>query len=333
MTEYDRISPNGLRARYEHMIEQAKYAEKYGFDSVWITEEHVQAEAGQICFPPLFSLAGMASTTGLAVGTAVVVLPYYNPVHLAESVAMLDIMSKGKMILGVGMGWKGYERYGVSMKERVSRFEETILLLHRLWSETNVTYHGKRFNLSNVTLSVRPMQSHVPIWIGTGTAPENALRRAARLGDAWFTDETTTIPLLRGRIRIYLSALKEAGKDFSKLEVPIHRYGYVAKDDDTARKEIKPHLLYRIKDKIRRGSQAYRSMYKNDDEIEAGIDRNLREAYVVGSPDHCIEQIEDYRKEFGITYMTFRFPIFPYDHQKYLRTIQMIGEKVLPHLK
>jgi alkanesulfonate monooxygenase SsuD/methylene tetrahydromethanopterin reductase-like flavin-dependent oxidoreductase (luciferase family) len=303
------------------------------FDSVWITEEQMQSEEGQICFPPFFSLAGIASATGLGIGTCIAVLPFYQPVHLAESVAMLDIMSKGKMILGAGLGWKGYERYGVSMKERVSRFEETILLLRRLWSETNVTHHGKRFNLSNVTLSIRPMQSHVPIWIGTGSDSENALRRAARLGDAWFTDETTTIPLLRERMKIYRSALKEAGKNLSGLEVPISRYGYVAKDDDIARREIKPHLFHRIKGKIRRGSEAYRTMYRNDDEIDATIERNLEEAYIVGGPDRCIKLIEDYRKEFGMTYMIIRFPIFPYEHEKSLKAIRMFGETVIPHFK
>ena len=178
------LSPLQAGGNFEETLMECERAEALGFDSVWLGEHHNSS----FFYPtPLIGLAAIASRTHrLRLGTGVLLLPLYHPVAVAEEGAMVDMMSGGRLILGVGAGYAPGEfaAFGVSSKERGSRLEEGASLLHRLWTEEKVTHRGRHYQVTDVTVGPRPVQQpRPPLWFAACAEP--AIRRAARLGDAW----------------------------------------------------------------------------------------------------------------------------------------------------
>ncbi|MFF4619303.1 LLM class flavin-dependent oxidoreductase [Nonomuraea jabiensis] len=169
------------------LIEQARLAEELGFDSVWagdspVTRPRVDA---------LMMLAAVAATTNrITLGTAVLLPALRHPLLLAHQLATLDGIADGRLIVGMGGGFAHpnteaqFEALGVGFKRRISRMEESIDIMRRLWTGETVSHQGGHFAFREVTLAPKPVQAGgPPIWLpGSG---ERALRRAARLGDGW----------------------------------------------------------------------------------------------------------------------------------------------------
>src|SRR6266511_4583314 len=134
------LSPLQGQARFEETLRECERAEAAGFDSVWLGDHHNDP----ILHPaPLIGLAAIASRTRrIQLGTGVLLLPLYHPVMVAEEAAMVDVISGGRLILGVGAGYapEEFAAFGVSLKERGSRLDEAVPLIQRLWSEDNVTH-------------------------------------------------------------------------------------------------------------------------------------------------------------------------------------------------
>ena len=168
---------------YCEALEEVRLAEQAGFDSVWLAEHHLQRE--HYWPSPLMGLAGFATATErIMLGTNVIVLPFYHPVRAAGDAQLLSIMSGGRFILGVGMGYREdeFRGYGVEVKTRGRRYEEALGLLRRLLTEDDVTFEGRFFQVEHA--NVQPKWSApVPLWAG-GWGEQN-LRRAAQYADEW----------------------------------------------------------------------------------------------------------------------------------------------------
>src|SRR3989454_9595970 len=171
------LSPLQAGGDFAETIRECEQAEAAGFDSVWLGEPH----NSRTLYPtPLIGLAAIAARTRkVRLGTAVLLLSLYHPLTVAEEAAMVDRISAGRLILGVGAGYapEEFAAFGYSIKERGSRLEESALLLQRLWTEENVTHHGRHFHLDNVTIAPRPLQHpRPPMWFGAWA--ETAIHRA-----------------------------------------------------------------------------------------------------------------------------------------------------------
>jgi probable F420-dependent oxidoreductase len=172
---------------FRQILELAERAEALGFDSVWVGDSVLARPR----FEALTTLAAVAARTErVKLGTAVLLPVLRQPVVLANQVSNLDLVAGGRLILGVGIGGNNptvaqeFAACGVPIARRVGMFEEGITLIRRLWTEQEVTFEGRYFQLQSVRLGLRPMQqSGVPLWLaGSG---DNALRRVLRLGDGW----------------------------------------------------------------------------------------------------------------------------------------------------
>jgi alkanesulfonate monooxygenase SsuD/methylene tetrahydromethanopterin reductase-like flavin-dependent oxidoreductase (luciferase family) len=145
-------------------------AETYGFDSVWPAEHHF-TEYGY-CASPALSLAALAlETRRVRLGTGVVVLPLNHPLRVAEDFALLDLMSDGRVDLGVGRGYQPLEftRYGVDQTRTREMFHEAVEVIRRAWTEETVTFHGAHYRFEGVPVRPRPLQRpHPPIWMAGG---------------------------------------------------------------------------------------------------------------------------------------------------------------------
>ncbi|MEM3522322.1 MAG: LLM class flavin-dependent oxidoreductase, partial [Candidatus Bathyarchaeia archaeon] len=189
--------------------------------------------------------AGIA-TRRIKVGTAIVVLPLDNPIRVAEEAALLDIISKGRFILGIGVGNRKeeFEAFGVPFKERGSRFEEEVIILRKLLSEPKVTFIGKHYHIKDIAIMPKPIQKPLPpIWIAAQWSVK-AVKRAARLGDAWLPDPITPIKVLKSYMEVYKKELKKVGKDFYRIERPLRREAYISENAEKAWEEVKNGILY-----------------------------------------------------------------------------------------
>ncbi len=166
--------------------EQVLTARDAGFDSLWLPQHFLTGPSmRQTATSPMLGwLAHLAE--GMRLGTAVLLLPMLNPVLLAEEFATLDHLTDGKVVLGVGLGYRDHEfaSLGIERKSRVGRFREYVQAMRLLFAADHVTFHGQYVHLDDVSLSIRPKNPDgIPIWIG-GTV-EDAVKRAAELGDSW----------------------------------------------------------------------------------------------------------------------------------------------------
>ena len=170
------------------IIELAEGAEALGFDSVWVGDS-ILARPRLEAFTTLAAVAARARR--VKVGTAVLLPALRHPVVMANEAANVDLLSEGRLILGLGIAANvpavraEFEACGVSIDHRLGIFEETVTLMRRLWSEPSVTFSGRHFQLRDVSLGLRPYNgSSIPMWIAGSV--DNALRRVARLGDGWY---------------------------------------------------------------------------------------------------------------------------------------------------
>jgi probable F420-dependent oxidoreductase len=167
---------------YASQLDDAKVAEELGYDTVWLTEHHF-AEDGYS--PSLMTIAGAvaASTRRVRIGTFLLLLPLHNAVRVAEDAATVDVISRGRLDLGVGKGYAKHEfvGYGIPRGERASRFEEGIEVLRGIWTQDPFSFEGKHYRLRDIRLTPKPVQQpHPPLWVGA-LGPK-AVERAARLG-------------------------------------------------------------------------------------------------------------------------------------------------------
>jgi probable F420-dependent oxidoreductase len=221
-------------------IELAETAERLGFGSVWAGDSILARPR----LEALTTLAAIAARTKqVKLGTAVLLPALRNPVVLANEVANLDLLSQGRVILGVGIGSKTplvqreFESCGVSFRRRVGIYEEGLEIMRRLWSEPEVTFTGKHFQLKEVSLGLLPVQQPgVPLWMA-GTV-DTARRRMLRLGDGWFPNPPTTQSFIEGWDRIKELAA-ETGDDAEKLHRSVYTTLNINEDTAQAEQELR----------------------------------------------------------------------------------------------
>ena len=205
---------------YRDYINYVREAEDLGFDSVFVVEHHftgvgqVSASLGLLSY-----LAGC--TTRIRLGTAVVVLPWHNPVLVAEAAATVDLLSNGRLDFGVGKGYRDVEFNGfcVPMDEATERFDEAMEVIRKAWNTTGrFSHHGKRWNYENIVVEPAPVQRpHPPFWLGAGS--EDSIRRAAREGYNLLLDQIAPCDLTIDRVTIFKDECLKAGRAYDPAMV------------------------------------------------------------------------------------------------------------------
>jgi len=217
----------------------ARTVEELGYDHLVIFDHVLGADANRpggwtgaydhrsMFHEPLVLFGYLAAiTTRLGLATAVLVLPQRQTALVAKQAAEVDILSRGRLILGVGIGWNQveYEALGMSFTNRGRRIEEQIALLRALWTQEVVEFEGRWHRIARAGINPVPVQRPIPIWMGGGwdrqkrTTVETALRRIARLADGWFTHLP---PNEDGRTGMedFRRLVREEGRDPAKVPV------------------------------------------------------------------------------------------------------------------
>jgi alkanesulfonate monooxygenase SsuD/methylene tetrahydromethanopterin reductase-like flavin-dependent oxidoreductase (luciferase family) len=313
-------------ARFQEHVEQVRLARAVGFGSVWASQHFLSAPFTY--FQPIPTLSRVAAdAAGLTLGTSVLVLPLHHPLDVAEQLATLDVICGGRLIAGVGLGYRDAENraMGHEPQDRVGRLVESLELLPRLWAGERVTYDGAHFQLRDVQISMRPLQQpRPPIWLAANA--DAGVTRAARLADTWLLNAHATLPTLERQIALFHVARREAGRP-PALEIPLKRECYVAPDTRTALAEVGPFLDTKYAAYRRWGQD--RALPAGET-LSLGIEDLARDRFIVGDPVKVTEEIERYRDRLGATMLIVRVQWPGMDPAKVLRSIRLLGEQVLP---
>jgi probable F420-dependent oxidoreductase len=250
----------GPLATRESLRQAAQVVEELGFDSVWVSEHIVvprkqatpypRTPTGQFPVPPdmpfLDSLSTLlfvaACTERVQLGTSVVVLPWRNPVITAKELVTLDVLSEGRLIFGVGVGWwpEEFAMLGVPFKKRGARTDEYLQLIKKLWTEDNPSFQGRFWQIEEVGFAPKPVQKpHPPIWVGGDV--KAALRRAGRLGDAWHAIDYPPPQLAEMYARVQGYA-KEAGRDPKAVALTLRLQMSATEDAKATVERLRPYL-------------------------------------------------------------------------------------------
>ncbi len=213
---------------YRDELQLIREAEALGFDTIWLTEHHFAADGYS---PSIISLAAAiaAVTERVRIGFNLLLLPLHDAVKVAEDIATLDVLSNGRIDVGVGQGYAVHEfaGFGVDLADRLGRFREGLDVLEGLWTNESFSYSGKHYNISDARLSPRPVQQpRPPLWIGATS--EAGVRRAGRRG-------ANLLGLASRHLQtVYESARTESGLDPATADVVQLQWAHVADSDDQA---------------------------------------------------------------------------------------------------
>jgi probable F420-dependent oxidoreductase len=216
-------------------------AEALGFHSLW-TQENFFGGMPQLDSLELLTFAA-ACTQRIWLGCAVFLTVLRSPVPFAKSLASVDQLSAGRLIVGVGLGRADQdEAFGVDSSTRVARFSEGVRLMKILWSEPNVTLHGRFWEVEGASLQPRPVQQpHPPIWFG-GSHPR-ALRRAVRIGDGFIGAGSVSTEQFADQVVTLREYLAQEGRDPAGF--PLSKRVYIVVDDDRQRAETRMNEFFR----------------------------------------------------------------------------------------
>lgn len=312
--------------RLRELLEQVASAARYGFDSVFVGQ-HFLSQPYQMLQPmPLLGRMA-AESEGMTIGAGIILLPLLNPVAVAEDAASMDVISSGKFVLGVGLGYRGPEdtAFGVRPREKTQRLEEGLSLIRALWTGEPVDFEGRFTRLQGARISVKPVQqSGPPIWIAA--TADVAVARAARLADAWLVDPRPPVSTLLRQLELYRQTLRDAGKELPQ-DFPIVREAFAADTDEEAQAEAGPYL--------REKYQTYGSWAPDlVDSLSGALGPETSDGrFIVGSPSTCVRGVKSLHEQLGVNHFILRMGWPGMKHASIMKSIKTWGEQVIPELK
>jgi alkanesulfonate monooxygenase SsuD/methylene tetrahydromethanopterin reductase-like flavin-dependent oxidoreductase (luciferase family) len=316
-----RGGPAGDSEGYHDFINYVVEAERLGFSSVFLVEHHFTG-FGQVSASLNLLSYLAARTSRIRLGTAVVVLPWHNPILIAEQAATLDLLSNGRLDFGVGKGYRAYEFSGfcVPQDEATERFEEAMAVLRLAWSsDKRFSFKGKWWSYDNVVVEPSPSQRpHPPFWLGAGSA--DSIRRAARDGYNLLLDQIAPIDLIIERVKIFREECGAVGRAYDPMMVGVTRGLQIIRKESERKRAIRTRreVLKNIGD-LARGPGAERYHHIKDDADTFELD----DAPLLGTPEEIIARLKKLEAG-GVENVLFAAPGASVAH---LRTF---AEEVMP---
>ncbi|MGH7765325.1 MAG: LLM class flavin-dependent oxidoreductase [Candidatus Dormibacteraceae bacterium] len=325
---------------YANDLEQAKLAEAVGLDSIWYTEHHF---LNWNPFVMGMCAAAAAVTSRIQLGPSVVLAPLHNPIKLAEESAMVDVLSNGRLTIGVGLGYRDVEYAGLNVRRaaRAPMTEELVQVMKLAWKDEPVTFHGKHWTFDGVDVHPKPLQKGgPPVWIAGYV--DASLDRAARLGDGFIMDGGTDSKSfgasgynrdifwrVQDMVARYKAALAKHGRRYEDQEFAMTLGGFISEQgaDDAWDQVKEAYMLTR---------RTYGSWYglppadyadwypsqMTKDELDA-----RRSEIWLGSPEELVERFRRLREIVGDRlHVMFRVKYPGVPHDRVSKAIRLLGQ-------
>jgi alkanesulfonate monooxygenase SsuD/methylene tetrahydromethanopterin reductase-like flavin-dependent oxidoreductase (luciferase family) len=317
-----------MPAQVNNMVEQVRRARANGFVSLWAAQ-HFMTRPLQMLQPLPLLARLLPEAEGMQIGPNILVLPVLNPVAVAEEGLTLDLLSGGRYVLGIGLGYREeeYTAFNVKKSERAGRMEEAIHVIRRLWTEPTVAHDGQYYQVPNMGLGLRPIHpGGPPIWVAASTEP--AIERAARLGDAWLITFYPSLTLLKDQMRFYRASLKGAGKA-EPADMPILKECYVGASHKTALDECRGPLQVKYNAYASWGQDKF---LPENERFDQPFEAFVKDRFLIGDAAFVRDEIQRYYETLGVNHFMLRMHWPGLEQDKVLGSIERIGHHIVPQL-
>jgi alkanesulfonate monooxygenase SsuD/methylene tetrahydromethanopterin reductase-like flavin-dependent oxidoreductase (luciferase family) len=283
-----KASPLGDSYAYQDFIQYVIDAEDLGFESAFMVEHHFTG-TGQLSASLSLLTYLAARTSRIRLGSAVIVLPWHNPVLLAEQVATLDVLSGGRYEMGVGRGYRKeeFDAFCIPTSEAQERYVECFqLLMKSLTSKERFSHHSKYWNFENIIVEPAPMQQpHPPVWMAAGTT--QGIEYVASQGHGVLFDQIASIGEIVERTRIYLDAQEKHGFPRDALRCGVTRALHILKSESEREKAYE-----RRRETLKKIGALARRPGANTPASFADVDIANDDAALIGSPEEIAERLQ-----------------------------------------
>ncbi len=346
-------SPAGRTEKqfFNENIELIEYADEVGLDQVWLAEHHF-SDYGVMPSTQVFGAFAAARTKRIRLGTGVVVLPFHNPIRVAEEFAFIDQLSDGRLDFGVGRGYQPaeFKGYGIRMEETRERYDESLEIIRQAWTEDEVNFEGKHYQFKGIKVRPRPMQTPHPPFFGASFNPDTIRFQGEKGLNLLFS------PLLAppSKVDEYRSALKSNGHDPSKFRVGGLAFVYVNENHEKALDEFEDACMWYFR-KFTRMVPAkeypdtegyYKNLHGTLSTFLAAYDakeisfRDIVEngpfnhAFLVGSPDYVRNKLHKLVEMYGgMTEVLCWTRLGGLNHELVMRSMEKFVSKVVKPLR
>jgi alkanesulfonate monooxygenase SsuD/methylene tetrahydromethanopterin reductase-like flavin-dependent oxidoreductase (luciferase family) len=298
---------------YQRALQRIEIMDRTGYDAVWLTEHHFSDYSVCPSIPVMGTYAA-ARTKRLRIGAGVTLAAFYHPLRLAEELALLDILSEGRVNWGAGRGFdaKEFNTFNVPMTESSDRFREVVDIVLKAWTNERLTYQGKYFSFDDVEVLPKPLQQpHPPMWVAAGSP--DALAWSASMGHSILMDPHSTHVELGDKKKFYKQKMAEYGHSMEGRDVPMARLLAIDSTDAAAAEGA------------RQGAQWLLKTYVDPKMFSMGVDpvqRYVDSVVIHGTVERVIDELARLREEIDLQYIIGA----PLGH----KTFMAFTEKVLP---
>lgn len=317
-----------VQQRLKDVIEQSVLADEVGLDVVELGEHH---RSDYVISNPEIALAAIASRTkNIKLASGVTVLSSSDPVRVFENFSMIDLISdqRTEIVVGRGSFIESFPLYGFDLNHYDELFEEKLHLLLQLNKEEKINWKG-RFRAPLINQEIHPrtnQEEGIPVWVAVGGTPTSVVR-AAKLGLPLIIAIIGGMPYQFKQItQLYKNTYLEAGHDIAKMQLAVHMHTLVG-DDNSIQNDYFPYYAQQMNAIGRdRGWSAY-----TKDQYDYGT--SISGHLLVGDANLVTDKILQYKEWFGITRFTAQIDVGGPDHKKIMKTIELMGSKILPVIK
>ncbi len=299
---------------YQRALQRIEIMDRTGYEAVWLTEHHFSDYSVCPSIPVLGAYAA-ARTKNLGIGTGVCLAAFYHPLRLAEEIALLDILSGGRVKWGAGRGFNPteFKAFGVSIEESHARFREAVDIVVRAWTSERLTYKGKFFSFEDVEVLPKPLQQpHPPVWTAAGSP--GAIEWAASAGYSILMDPHATHGEIGKKREFYQQALEAHGYSIEGREIPMARLLAIASTDNEAAEVARQGARWMLRTYIDP------NMFGVVDPVQRYADQVI----IHGTPERVVDEIARLREEIHLDYIIGA----PLSHE----TFMLLTDRVLPRL-
>ncbi|CAN5698336.1 LLM class flavin-dependent oxidoreductase [soil metagenome] len=323
-------SERTLHREYRDVLDMTRLVESSGLDSAWVSEHHFSADGYLPSLVPM--LAAMSAVTErIELGTGVILAPFHDPIRLAEDFAVADQLSNGRLICGLGIGWRDEEfrQFGVATSSRVGRLEELTEVMRRAWGEERFDFDGRHYRYSGVSVTPKPARVP-PIFIG-GFVDE-AIRRAGRIGDGYISSRVETTRA-EDAFRMAAEARKEAGKE-GPPQVGILQNAFVTEDPERDWPMVRDGIGHQLG--VYEGWRAGTDVPGTPLVVRPPDEGSIKRTTAYGTPDQVVEHLRPLTAvlaDYPQAHLILRLHYPGMAAEPAARAIELLASEVAPRLR
>ena len=314
----------GPKRQFTELLRQVEAAQRNGFTYLCLGQHFLYGD--YTCLQPVPVLARLAAEVDphVRLVTTVMMSPVYHPVLLAEELASLDVMTEGRLVVGIGLGYRPeeFDYLGVPFGERVQRFEEGLDLMKAVWTQPSVTFSGRFWQLSGAEPHIRSWQSpHPPVWIGAH-APV-AVRRAGRMADKWIVPPAVDLAEVGPLLELFFA--EQSARGLARSPQPLRRNVFLGADQDDALEQFRRASAARYLHYARNGHEVWRP-----DEVARDFAEVVGAHVLAGSPDDVLAEIRQIAATLPVDPLILRAGWPGMDPDWFVAYLDDLGRRLVP---